>query len=1313
MAKNIDAFGIPISTGSVFADQLNNLDTAKSNSIAENNKFINLIMAKQDKVSSLYNEQNKLALTDTYSMGPNGFLESNKNKIYNSFTADQKQQYLSDVVSNSIHDDHDGKGQYQIINGVRTPFKGETERLYMYGTKDDPNAIKLGLASDVLPNSDYRYQPGKAQREGMNLGSKEYGWEAGPKGIDLNKKYLDILLPKKLATAFEATMHGNKDALANRVVKNAQDPKMQQAYGSGKSEYYNSLEGLLGKSTGGNTAYDNPEVLVPQAKQYAEKPASDIHTYKMNESLGKRAYNTGAGFVASIGKGLVDTADLIGDATGLYDLGTEEQKTNAVNKFVGYDDYYTKEAAKEAKIYATNIFNAAKDKNKDIDYKDVYNLIRVGVTTPELLGESLGQVAELFVGTGKFTKVAKAVRAVETEMKAGKITQLAAKAQIDEIKNVQEGLSSIQKIGQAFKDPIGFTGKNAGLLTIAGAEVNNQIDDFKANNNGNGPSVAQVARMYGTEVLQLGLDRFVDLNILKGSNALNGISNIKSLKDTLSKVKNYLPDETSSAGKKLLGWTTTNAAKIVHSMGEEAGQEFIQTMAETLNKQWGTNTYDENGKVTGTRDFMDVITNDDNVVEALTGAGLGMGGAVQFKAVGAANSVFGPKSLKDKLDTTLNDIGNSVANSPDAGMHTEMLKAQLDEKNKSTAELRTKQDYLNTKTKDNNLNVFDYVKEIQTIDNNYPPEIVQTVTNEIDSLLKMEKLIPTDTDVDPEVKAAAIKNISPEGYSNLQKVVDFAFKSVISNNDTQKENINKVLNTVSAKAKETSGANSEQVFTFDDIIKNSTDAANPDPIANLDAYKTNLANALPVTANKSLKEKITAATTIDNLIDIKDEINDELFSAADVNTLVNFAKSTEPFSEKSIPRRLAETVINTIAPSSMGVGVGKVKNEFSNKLSTVSTSVLKKLLNNDSINTLSQSFTTTTGANPITSSYITSAINKELDRRNLGELFVSPQETRIKQKTFSDANSIAFGDINRDVSILAAESPTISEKDFSDRLTGIYNKLEGAIKTLSPKELSKLSPNSIAGLIGLDSLNINAKKSAFDALKAEDINEAKRYLSEEDQTSLDKAIENKSINDRDLLLDKAYAEYENQIELNPTTPLYKNYASSPDYVSLVKRVIAETMKHKRILDGDIQTKKSYLARTLQADYALTFADINVAEQIADELQANEDTKLDTATYNGIKKKLSKLRLDSKTNIQLENDKIAKEIETRRDILKNVSGLSSTVIKNIESYTPEQITEMYNYFIVDDTLMAQLEAVGLDLEADKQHIKINEQTVEIC
>lgn len=340
---------------------------------------------------------------------------------------------------------------------------------------------------------------------------------------------------------------------------------------------------------------------------------------------------------------VVDFADWVGESLNKvtggkvgWDIGTEEYKDNLVNKTFGFNPYASKKELEQAKQYATNIVNAVVDENKDIDFNDAYELIKIGVTTPELFGQSAGFIGSLFVPFlgwgGKAAKADKIVsgansviKATEKALKAGEITKDAAKATVIAQKaKIAEATADVNIINKLTS----FTQQNAGLMQVAAGNVNDQIDRYKKEQ-GSDPSPGKVAQMLATETLMLSLDRWVDLSILKAPSALKGT------RDAFTAL--------AKEGKtKVLAKLVGNTFGLAANMGKEAAQEYIQEIGQEFNVKFN---FDDN-----TGEFLSAETLDeakevflakDMQIVGVTGAGLGAGGAVQFATVGAIPKILG------------------------------------------------------------------------------------------------------------------------------------------------------------------------------------------------------------------------------------------------------------------------------------------------------------------------------------------------------------------------------------------------------------------------------------------------------------------------------------------------------------------------------------------------------------------------------------------------------------------------------------------------------------------------------------------------
>ena len=141
------------------------------------NKLLQLEQQKQEKLNKLGANKDYANLDNSYTvLDTTGTIESNKNKIWNEGTAGDIQYALGSSMNEQVYRRADGS-KYQLDqDGTEINFEGDTRRAYMYGTKEDPDAVKFGLARGDLPSSDYRYEPGRAEAEGFKVNKKNgYG----------------------------------------------------------------------------------------------------------------------------------------------------------------------------------------------------------------------------------------------------------------------------------------------------------------------------------------------------------------------------------------------------------------------------------------------------------------------------------------------------------------------------------------------------------------------------------------------------------------------------------------------------------------------------------------------------------------------------------------------------------------------------------------------------------------------------------------------------------------------------------------------------------------------------------------------------------------------------------------------------------------------------------------------------------------------------------------------------------------------------------------------------------------------------------
>lgn len=325
----------------------------------------------------------------------------------------------------------------------------------------------------------------------------------------------------------------------------------------------------------------------------------------------------------------VDLADWVGEGLNYltdgkvgWDIGDEEYKTTLVNELWGFNPYAAEEDLNRAQELGANIVDAVMDKDTDVDYNDVLELVKIGFTTPELLGDSLGFITSFFVPFlgwgGKAAKADKTIRATQAALKAGKISKATAKANVIAAKADVSILNAVA----------GFAKRNAGLMQVSAGNVNDQIDAYRVEH-GEDPSIGKITQMLVIETMLLSLDRMTDMSILKAPFSFSGAG----------KAFDILPKTGKAA---ILSKVLVGAAKVATNTGKEAAQEYVQEIGQEFNVKF--NFDDNTGEFLSAEtlgEVKEVLLDRDMQITGVVGAGLGAGGAGQFSAVGAVGGVFG------------------------------------------------------------------------------------------------------------------------------------------------------------------------------------------------------------------------------------------------------------------------------------------------------------------------------------------------------------------------------------------------------------------------------------------------------------------------------------------------------------------------------------------------------------------------------------------------------------------------------------------------------------------------------------------------
>ena len=577
-------------------------------------KIKQLEQATADKLAKLQAGINQGANLEenTYSVNALGYIDQNKNKIWNDESALGVQDLLSEAADQSLTKGADGK---YYFNSTGEEYTGELGRAYMYGTKDD-SGVKFGIARGDLPSSDYRYQPGRAEAERYSVGKNGYGWEAGDSGVDVNKNYMDMLLPYNVSKTLEGAVHGRTGAIENRRSPNSMIDKFEEA--SGQSEYYASPEGLFGDTRGispedmtsGMNENRLDEYLgIAGDKQYSNFGGKKLNEQQIDELINgpksetggtvDRGINIAKAPVAMALNWALDTGDFL---TGLANedyanaiFGDAKSRTDAVNKAIGYDSKYSEENIKAIKDIAVKNMSeqiAESDKGwfdkkiesydgvgsefakrinnlaSNVDSKEALDILKLGLTNPETAVEFFGVIALEALGSkgaGMLTKAGKVQKNIDNvndAVKAGKLTPDSGALKIEQIKDAN-GISKMNELTYN-------VAKNSPLVALSYGQANRQDEEFYENT-GRHMDAEELTGAAMMNILSFKLEKFADMSVVKG------IPDVSSVVDkTLSK----LPQNVAS---KIAGGLLGTATKLSAGAAGEAGQESVQSLIETLN----------------------------------------------------------------------------------------------------------------------------------------------------------------------------------------------------------------------------------------------------------------------------------------------------------------------------------------------------------------------------------------------------------------------------------------------------------------------------------------------------------------------------------------------------------------------------------------------------------------------------------------------------------------------------------------------------------------------------------------------------------
>jgi len=419
-----------------------------------------------------YRDTSTLPISQGESFSPDtrsivdGVSVTNKNKILNTMTPTEQQQYISDVYDQRILTDEQGR-KYQLPDhtGKRHYIKDQNiDTSYLYGgtSKTSPDVVKFGVGRyGVEP----RYTPGQAHREGLSRNPR-YGWESGPQGIDPKSAFMNWQLPSDVATKAEGRIHGSKGNIDARMMFDKGTPesaKQREAYGSGASEYYDAKTmGLLNApSVDGSDNTIGPVVakaLTTTNPEEITKLYKDMTTQeKIDYNLEKYGGATGDGRFTSNIKGIVTTlAEKIGQG---MDFGSEAMAD--LEEYLGTGTKKSRQATRDF---------------WDVSREDLEKTVGLDKKFQKVSSRELTEA----VNKGEYGKAALSV-----------------------LKNLDIHLA------QSAPEMVLLAGKLPGLFAAVATRVKADSDEYAKLHKDEQPDMQRKAQMWTTNAMVLGIEQFL------------------------------------------------------------------------------------------------------------------------------------------------------------------------------------------------------------------------------------------------------------------------------------------------------------------------------------------------------------------------------------------------------------------------------------------------------------------------------------------------------------------------------------------------------------------------------------------------------------------------------------------------------------------------------------------------------------------------------------------------------------------------------------------------------------------------------------
>lgn len=701
------------------------------------------------------------------------YRESMANKVVNDYSPAELDAIAEDL-NRRFGVVVEGNQAFQYDDqGNKVPYEGNVNTLasfYEYGTKD--GGFKIGTWGGIDPYE--RYSDSYLAHQKETIGDR------GVNRDDLRRHYI---LPIEQVDLLEGLYHGNTNFLNNRSLRQGLDQvqgqglieyqEARKAFGSGATEVYNTFDRGSVEDTDTKALFKAfnerffPEPLTNE--QIKRNLRDQLKRRDAEEGVGliNRLGNAAAGIAPTVASQLfIEPAMAIAEMMGYSPDTTSEERILAVQEAMGYNNAFADKAAREVSEKVSKIIEDVQS-DKDVDVSDVWDMFVSAGSSPELLTTSVAAVVAMSAGFGKFTRMGKAIAEVDKLKKAGRISPQEAKNQIYDIKEAHSLMDNIAHFGA----------NNAGFIASVAGDVNGRVERFMENNEGE-HTPNDILRLTAVSTAIMAIDRFSGNFALSGNvkNVIDkeSVEAIKGIVDTLPPNQYLDFVRTSGAALKQL-----SEAAVV-----EGGAEYVQTLADIVSVQYATSKYGD--------DIGEIVANQDNQIEALTGAAIGsvMGG--QMSAGGSA--VRGVGSLVNK----------TVSPTPAVEEEAELTPEQLAQEQSDRTE------YSQTLTR---------MADLYRVNNSYTPEDLASVLKDHATLERTRYSVQKNSNASKLAQADSVLLL-------LEKGIADAFKA-----STDVPNINQFTSIVDGSSVQTEIPVAERSTLADKLVNMvaSSEAGNVSP----------------------------------------------------------------------------------------------------------------------------------------------------------------------------------------------------------------------------------------------------------------------------------------------------------------------------------------------------------------------------------------------------------------------------------------------------------------------------------------------------